>query len=64
MTGSLGLEDNVFYSNKRDWSVGVSADVAGFTIGGSYVKASHINSDPLGKGRFLLSVSRSFSSSF
>lgn len=64
VSGSVGLEDNAFYSNKRDWSVGVSADVAGFTIGGSYVKATRINRDPLGRGRFLLSVSRSFSSSF
>ena len=64
VTGSFGLEDNAFYSNKRDWSIGVSADVAGFTIGASYVKASHIFSDPLGKGRFLLSLSRSFSTSF
>lgn len=64
VSGSIGLEDNAFYSNKRDWSLGVSADVAGFTIGGSYVKATRINRDPLGRGRFLLSVSRSFSSSF
>lgn len=64
VAGSIGLEDNAFYSNKRDWSLGVSADVAGFTVGASYVKASHAYSDPLGKGRFLLSLSRSFSTSF
>ena len=63
-SGSFGIEDNAFYRNKRDWSIGVSADVIGFTIGASYVKASHIYSDPLGKGRFLLSLSRSFSTSF
>lgn len=64
VSGSFGIEDNAFYSKKRDWSLGVSADVAGFTIGASYVKATRINSDPLGKGRFLLSLSRSFSTSF
>ena len=64
VSGSFGIEDNAFYRNKRDWSIGVSADVIGFTIGASYVKASHIFGDPLGRGRFLLSLSRSFSTNF
>ena len=64
VSGSFGIEDNAFYRNKRDWSIGVSADVIGFTIGASYVEASHSGGDPLGRGRFLLSLSRSFSTNF
>ncbi len=64
LTGSFGLEDNAFYDNKRDYSLGVSAAVAGFTVGGAYIKAGHTGGDPLGKGRFVLSVSRTFSTDF
>ena len=64
VSGSFGIEDNAFFNNKRDWSVGVSADVVGFTVGASYVKAGNIGGDRLGKGRFLLSLARSFSTSF
>lgn len=64
VSGSFGIEDNAFFQNKRDWSIGVSADVVGFTVGASYVKAGHIGAEPLGKGRFLLSLTRSFSTSF
>ena len=32
--------------------------------GASYVEAEHIGAEPLGKGRFLLSPTRSFSNSF
>ena len=31
LTASYAIEDNAFYDNKRDWSVGFSADVLGFT---------------------------------
>ncbi len=34
---SLGLEDGAFGDNKLDWSLGVTASVAGFTLGASYV---------------------------
>ena len=61
LTGSIGLEDNAFYSNKRDYSVGISAVVAGFTVGGAYVKAGHTGGDPNGKGRLVFSISRTFS---
>ena len=59
-----GVTDYAFIKNKRDWSIGVSADVVGFTVGANYVKAGHIGAEPLGKGRFLLSLTRSFSTSF
>ena len=64
VSGSFGIEDNAFFKNKRDWSIGVSADVVGFTVGASYVKAGNVGGEPLGKGRFLLSLSRSFSTNF
>ena len=64
VNGSFGIEDNAFYKNKRDYSIGVAADIAGFTVGANYVKASHIDHDPLGKGRIVLSLSRSFETSF
>lgn len=64
INGSFGIEDNAFYHNKRDWSLGVAADFLGFTIGANYVKASHIDSDPLGRGRLVLSLTKSFENSF
>lgn len=64
INGSFGIEDNAFYHNKRDYSIGMSADVIGFTVGANYVKASHTDHDPLGKGRIVLSLSKSFETSF
>ena len=61
VTGSVGLEDNAFYSNKRDYSLGLSANVGGFTVGGAYVRAGHTFGDPNGVPRLVLSLSRSFS---
>ena len=64
VNGSYGIEDNAFYGNKHDYSIGLSADVIGFSIGANYVKATHTDNDPLGKGRIVLSISRSFETSF
>lgn len=64
VNGSYGIEDNAFYDSKHDYSIGVAADVIGFTIGANYVKATHSFHDPLGKGRIVLSISRSFETSF
>ena len=63
-TASFGIEDNAFYSNKRDWSVGLSADVVGFSVGAAWVDTGHVNGDPLGKGRAVFSVSRTFDLNF
>ena len=41
LTASYGIEDNAFYDNKRDWSIGVSGDVLGFTVGAAYVDSGH-----------------------
>ena len=64
INGSYGIEDNAFYRNKRDYSIGASADFIGFTVGANYVKATHTDHDPLGNGRVILSISRSFETSF
>ena len=64
INGSFGIEDNAFYRNKRDYSIGVAADVVGFTVGANYVKASHTGGDPLGHGRFVLTLAKSFETSF
>lgn len=65
LTGSFGIEDNAFYDNKKDWSLGVNADVgSGFTIGAAYVDTSHSGGDPLGKAGVVLSISKAFTTSF
>ena len=33
LTASYGIEDNAFYSHKRDWSLGVTADLFGVSFG-------------------------------
>jgi uncharacterized protein (TIGR02001 family) len=37
LTASVGYEDGAFGSKKVDWSLGATANVAGFTLGASYV---------------------------
>ena len=64
LTGSFGLEDNGFYDNKKDYSVGVSADVLGFTVGLSYVDTARTGGDPLGGATALLSISKTFGTQF
>lgn len=60
VTASFAIEDNAFYDNKRDWSLGVSAEVLGFSLGAAYVGTSHTDGDPLGDDGIVLSVSRAF----
>lgn len=64
LTGSFGIEDNGFYDNKKDWSVGVNAVVEGFTIGLSYIDTSNTGGDRLGKPTALLSISKTFGTKF
>lgn len=65
LTGSFGLEDNAFYNWKKDWSVGVNADVGhGFTLGAAYVDSGHNFHDPLGKATVVFSISKAFTVSF
>lgn len=37
LNGSLGFEDGAFGDKKLDWSLGLSADVSGFTLGAAYI---------------------------
>lgn len=60
LTASFGIEDNAFYDNKRDWSVGIAAEVFGFSLGAAYVDTSHTGGDPLGKAGIVVSISRAF----
>ena len=60
LTASYAIEDNAFYDNKRDWSLGFSADVLGFSLGAAYVGTSHTGGDPLGDDAIVLSLGRAF----
>lgn len=60
MTASFGIEDNGFYSHKRDWSLGVGGEVLGFSVGAAYVDTARTGGDPLGKAGIVVSVSRAF----
>lgn len=60
LNASFGIEDNGFYRNKRDWSLGATADVAGFSIGAAYVDTAHTGGDRLGKAGVVVSISRAF----
>jgi uncharacterized protein (TIGR02001 family) len=59
LTSSLGLEDGAFGDNKLDWSLGVTAEVAGFTLGASYVDTNRFVGG-LGKAGAVFSVSYGF----
>ena len=60
LTASFGIEDNAFYNQKRDWSLGVSGEVLGFSVGAAYVDTAHTGGDPLGKAGIVVSISRAF----
>jgi uncharacterized protein (TIGR02001 family) len=59
LNSSLGLEDGAFGDNKLDWSLGVSASVAGFTLGASYVDTNRFVGG-LGKAGAVFSVAYTF----
>ena len=59
LNSSVGLEDGAFGNNKIDWSLGVSASVAGFTLGASYVDTNRF-AGGLGKAGAVFSVSYGF----
>lgn len=59
LVGSVGLEDGAFASNKVDWTLGVNADVGGFTIGAAYVDTNRF-AGGLGEAGALFSISRAF----
>jgi uncharacterized protein (TIGR02001 family) len=58
LTGSVGYEDGAFGDKKKDWLLGVTADVAGFTLGASYIDTKR--GGPLGDATAVFSISRDF----
>jgi uncharacterized protein (TIGR02001 family) len=59
LNASLGYEDGAFGNKKMDWSLGVTADVAGFTLGASYVDTNRF-AGGLGEAGAVFSVSYAF----
>jgi uncharacterized protein (TIGR02001 family) len=59
LTSSLGLEDGAFGDNKVDWSLGVNASIAGFTLGASYIDTNRF-AGGLGKAAVVFSIAYSF----
>jgi uncharacterized protein (TIGR02001 family) len=59
LNASLGIEDGAFGDKKMDWSLGVTADVAGFTLGASYVDTNRF-AGGLGEAGAVFSVSYTF----
>ncbi len=41
LTGSFGFEDGAFGDKKKDWSLGVSAELGKLTLGVAYVDTAH-----------------------
>lgn len=61
LTSSFGFEDGAFGTNKKDWSVGLSAEAVGFTLGLSYVDTAKASAfGRLSKAGVVASISRSF----
>ena len=60
LTGSFGIEDGAFADKRRDWSLGLYADVAGFEAGASYIDAAHHGGDPLADPTVVVSLRKSF----
>lgn len=58
-TGSVGYEDGAFGDDKIDWSLGVTAEVKGFTLGASYVDTNRFVGG-LGKAGAVFSISYGF----
>jgi uncharacterized protein (TIGR02001 family) len=59
LNGSVGFEDGAFGDNKVDWSLGITAEVEGFTLGASYVDTNR-RLGGLGKAGAVFSISYGF----
>ena len=60
LSGALGIEDGAFGDRKRDWSLGLSGEIAGFALGASYVDTARADAGRLGRAGLALSAGRSF----
>lgn len=59
IAGSFGYEDGAFGNDKLDWSLGLTAEVSGFTLGASYVDTNRFVGG-LGKAGAVFSLSYTF----
>lgn len=59
LSATLGYEDGAFGNDKIDWSLGVTAEVKGFTLGASYVDTNRFVGG-LGKAGAVFSISYGF----
>ncbi|RST30007.1 hypothetical protein HMF7854_03555 [Sphingomonas ginkgonis] len=57
---SFGVEQGAFGNAKRDWTLGVSVERAGFTWTATYVDTAHSGGDPLGRAGLVLGLGRGF----
>lgn len=60
VSGSVGIEDGAFADGKRDWSLGLAAEVGGFALGVAYVDSARSGAGKLGRSGLVLSAGRSF----
>lgn len=60
LSTSFGIEDGAFASAKRDWSLGINADLDRFTFGIMYVDTARNGGDPNAKAGVLASVAGKF----
>lgn len=60
VNGSFGIEDGAFGDNKLDWSLGLSAELAGFELGASYIDAARHGHDPLADPTVVVSIKKAF----
>jgi uncharacterized protein (TIGR02001 family) len=60
LVGAIGIENGAFAAAKRDWSLGINADIGGFTLGLAYVDAARTGGNRLGEAGALVSISRAF----
>ena len=58
--GHFGIEDGAFGDSKLDWSLGLSAEIAGFELGAHYIDAARVAHDPLADATVVASVKYSF----
>lgn len=60
LTGSFGREDGAFGDQKLDWSLGLSGEMAGLSLGLMYIDTHRSFGDPLGKPTIVASVGATF----
>lgn len=60
LAGTFGVEEGAFGDRKLDWSLGMTAEMAGLSLGLMYVDSSRTLRDPLGKPILVASVGAAF----